>query len=1052
MADGHVTLKVTVDGKEVKVQLDKIEDQIEKTSDTASKAAEKATRDTKAMALALSTVTAALVAAGLKAYDMASAYDAAFAKTRTVMDETAVSAGDMRSAILDLSRDSAMAAEDVSQAVYQAISGSVDTADAVEFVDKANKLAVAGFTSLTNATDVLTTTLNAYHLGAEKVDGISNVLIRTQNLGKTSVDELAVSMGKSIATGSAYNVSLENLSTAYVELTRNGIATAESTTYINSMLNELGDSGKTVGKILWEQTGKSFGQLMQEGWSLADVLGVLMDAVDGNTEALMGLWGSQEAGKAANAIVSQSLEDFNQVLAQMNAEMAGATGTTEKAYETMTSTSEFIDRRLNNSVKNLAIAYGEMLAPPMDAIKSLGADILEGLTDLINKSPAAASAIAAVSTGVTVLAGGLAALLIVEKVKAAFGGFNALLASNPALLVVAGISALAIGIGTLIANTKEENQYLEEFNAKLKDMKDGLNNSIAATEVTADQVGRYVNRLKELEAAGLNTTEEQEEYHAILVKLTQTIPELSEIIDLETDTIKGGTQAIEENTAAWEKNAKEQAYQKNLAELEGAKTQALIDRTVAEKKLNAARERSIQLGEEEVRLLNLATQISVVEASGKKEYTNAIWAEVYANQRLNELYQEKGDLYVAVYAALDELVELGTTEEKTIKDSEAALRSCNEVLASASDEYEIAKQAIDELTATEQANAESAKKAADITQELSSAMHSAGEIVSELRDKTPAITDAIQSWADKYGDLYKAAKESLEKQFKLWEEVERVTSFSVEKANKGIQSQIDYWHRYNDDLQTIKDSGISGMEELYKYISDGSTDSVAMAAGIAEAIRSGNQPAVEEMIGLYQDLQAAQADTADAMLQMQTDMDAALDELVGSVDTAIGDMAMPDAAWSAAHDTVLAYARGLYNGTADVERAARDVSNAAVNAMSGRTVTKNGGPRPMAYASGTDYATAGLALVGEEGPELVYLRGGERILTADETRIALRGLYDLPSAATSSYSGSAAPSAVGGGPGGNRQITVVVPVEVDGRELARATATAMGEEMLFDGY
>lgn len=116
MADGQVTIKVTVDGKDVEIQLDKIEDQIEKTGDTASDAAEKATRDTKALALALSTVTAALVAAGLKAYDMASAFDAAFAKTKTIMDESAMSVGDMRSAVLTLSKDSAMAAEDLCSA------------------------------------------------------------------------------------------------------------------------------------------------------------------------------------------------------------------------------------------------------------------------------------------------------------------------------------------------------------------------------------------------------------------------------------------------------------------------------------------------------------------------------------------------------------------------------------------------------------------------------------------------------------------------------------------------------------------------------------------------------------------------------------------------------------------------------------------------------------------------------------------------------------------------------------------------------------------------
>ena len=61
------------------------------------------------------------------------------------------------------------------------------------------------------------------------------------------------------------------------------------------------------------------------------LLQVLSDSVDGNAEALMGLWSSQEAGKAANAIMTQGIEDFNAVVAQMDKEMSGATGTTEQA-------------------------------------------------------------------------------------------------------------------------------------------------------------------------------------------------------------------------------------------------------------------------------------------------------------------------------------------------------------------------------------------------------------------------------------------------------------------------------------------------------------------------------------------------------------------------------------------------------------------------------------------------------------------------------------------------------------------------------------------------
>lgn len=1050
MAEGKVTIKVEVDGKQVELDLEKIKQKIKEVDNTEAVASEDATRDVKALDIALGAIAASLVAVGLKAYDMSSAFGAAFAKTQTIIDENAVSARKMRSAVLSLSRDSALAADDVSEAVYQAISGSVDTADAVQFVDKANKLAVAGFTSLSNATDVLTTALNSYHLGADKVLGISNVLIRTQNLGKTSVDELSSSMGKAIATGSAYDVDLQNISTAYVELTRNGIATAESTTYINSMLNELGDSGKTVGKILGEQTGKSFGQLMQEGRSLADVLNILLKSVDGNTEALMGLWGSQEAGKAANAIVSQSLEDFNEVLNQMNSEMSGATGTTEKAYETMTSTSEFIDRRLTNSVQNLAIAYGDILTPPMDAIKSLGADILAGLAELINQSPVAASAIAAVSTGVVVLAGGLAALLIIEKVKAAFADFTSVLtlASHPVLLAVAGLSALALGVYSLVSSTADANEQLDVFNERIDTLDKNLNSDLATVDVAAKRTRDYIVRLEELDAAGEKTAEQQEEYHAILVKLIKAVPKLADIIDLETDSIEGGTKALWKNTEAWEENARQQAYQKYLADITDEYTQALIKQRAAEIALTNNRKKRQEQEAQERTLLWDRNQLMREAAELADEFNRTYEG---ASASADEFYERTSFGTGALQSFNDALSELHDSMQDTDDETKSLkkdLNDANAVVDIAKEKYDAAKDVINSFGDTEELTATITDTATASIQRAGEAAEKASDQIIEIKSKTPAITEAIQKWADKYGDLYQAAKDSLEKQFKLWDEVKAVTATSVESANRGIQSQIDYWQDYNRNLNEIKDSGIAGMDLLYKHISDRSTESVAMAAGIAEAIRSGNQPEVEKLIELFRTLQEAQAKTVETTFGMQNDMDQAYEELVLDTTNAIKGMSIPESAQQAGRETILGYARGLYSGKTDVQKAARGVVNAAASALGSKVSAK---PYEQMYASGTNYAATGFALVGEEGPELIYLRGGERILTAEETRSALRGMYAVPSS-VSSYSRSTAPASIGSTPDEHRQMTIVVPLEIDGREIARATAQTMGEEMMFSGF
>ena len=161
-ADGKVTIQIEANSKEAEDSLARVQGKTDQIGDSAEKTGSKSDAAFGAVALGAGAVSAALIAATKAAVDYADAFEAAFAKTQTIMDTNVMSAGAMKESVLDLSQATGMAATDVSEAVYQAISGSVDTANAVGFVDKANRLAVAGFTSLTNATDILTTTLNAY--------------------------------------------------------------------------------------------------------------------------------------------------------------------------------------------------------------------------------------------------------------------------------------------------------------------------------------------------------------------------------------------------------------------------------------------------------------------------------------------------------------------------------------------------------------------------------------------------------------------------------------------------------------------------------------------------------------------------------------------------------------------------------------------------------------------------------------------------------------------------------------------------------------------------
>lgn len=332
------------------------------------------------------TASSQLVGLAQSAIQTGSAYEVSLAKVGTIADLGKLSIQQLGDQVSATSNSMGIAATDIAEATYQAISAGQDTANAVAFAGQAAKLAAAGFTSTTSAVDILTTALNAYGLSADQADHVSDVLLTTQNLGKTSVDELSSSMGRVIPLAAAYNVSVENLSSGLAVMTANGIATAEATTYAKSMLNELGDTGSTVGKILQAETGKSFAQLNAEGKSLGDVLQILYDNVGGDSTAFAGLWSSVEAGTGALSLASGGADKFNGVLAQM-VDSAGATDT---AYQTMTDTFQHSMESLQTTAENLSIDLFEAMEPGLKEAANWGTDCLNTLTSALNEGGPAA--------------------------------------------------------------------------------------------------------------------------------------------------------------------------------------------------------------------------------------------------------------------------------------------------------------------------------------------------------------------------------------------------------------------------------------------------------------------------------------------------------------------------------------------------------------------------------------------------------------------------------------------------------------------------------------
>lgn len=248
---------------------------------------------------------------------------------------------------------------------------------------------------------------------------------------------------------------------------------------------------------------------------------------------------------------------------------------------------------------------------------------------------------------------------------------------------------------------------------------------------------------------------------------------------------------------------------------------------------------------------------------------------------------------------------------------------------------------------------------------------------------------AIAGLTERYEECYDAAKTSIEGQFKLWDDVSQKAdevTMSVKDLDKAIESQIKYWRDYNKNLESLMDRNIDGLQEMVAAMDDGSAQSRAAIGALAGA----SDEDIERMISSWQSLQHEQDRAAQNTRDLQFDMEGACQDMANSVEKTVSEMDLGDEALSAAQNVISMFVKGLKGGKSAIEKAASGVMDAFYKNLkdtAGARVAFNFKVSP--YASGTDYASPGLALVGENGPELMILRGGERILSAAQTMAAM---------------------------------------------------------------
>lgn len=827
-----------------------------------------------------------------------------------------------------------------------------------------------------------------------------------------------------------------------------GIESAAGSTAMSQLISTLYKATETGEKL--EEIAAISGMSAEEfttAWGT--------DAVGAMNTFIQGLTDVERNGKSAIVLLDElGINNVRQVKAILSLAQAGGllSSTIEQANSAwdentahgqkaavMYGTTQSKLVMMQNAYANVKTAIGDQFTPALAKVYEILTPILNGISEFITGNSEVSKILLALTVGVGAFIAVLTGLIVVLKLaKKAMDALTASMHSNPWVLMASVIAASVVALGTYIATTaaaKEETEELsdvsEEQQLQLRllqgeyekvceaqgenseaanELKDRISAETAVFEHGKETMEEYLERRKEVLESSQEQRDEHEEEEAALSTEFETTSNLIARLRELTE--------VEEQSAA--------------AKKEIAAIVAILNNSIPELALNYD------------------------ALTGTLNITPERLQQIAQAQYDKELAQERWDSFMAATAHKAEL-QTQLTEDQQAYDAAVATNDYYNSGVWNSDAGEWSPN-MDNFEFTDQGpewwqgsgyydkntgEYIMANKMGGVVGEAYSDMVAAGERVSETQAEIDAVdaelnelgtlitggetesgetgngvasvisqyTEEIDALTQSYETAYEAAYDSISGQYKLWDEVAKVSATSVDSVIGNLEKQREYWNSYNSNIQLLLSySGeIDGLSEMVASFGDGSAESVNMIAGMAEAAQSGDPTKLRELVTAWQENKTAQDEAAQSLADLSTGYTEEMQRIAGEVAEDVAALDMSEDAVTAGENTIQGFIDGASNMLPLVREAYAAVANAASSALgvTESTSTEIGTTAPTGspytrtgYAVGTRSASEGWHLTGENGPELMYFYGGERVFTASETRDMLR---EYQAATTGAY-------------------------------------------------
>jgi len=432
MSTDMASVGLRVDSRQVRTASGDL-DRFARSGDKAGRSANRANTSFGGMARGAAGAAVAMAAAAVSVAAIGAAlatgirnqlaFGSALAETSTLLNGNAAEMAIVTQASKDLTATYGGTATAQAQGFYQAISaGAGSAAQATELLDTANQLAIGGITSVTTAVNILTTATNVYASEGLLAADASDALFVAMKAGKTTIDELASSLGKVLPLSQNLGVSFDETAATIAALTKSGIATTEAVTGMRAAMTAVLGPSKQASDLA-KELGIDFNAAGLQAVGFSEFMADVTRKTGGSSEAMQTLFGSVEATTVALSLSGAAGGFLADILGDMETK-AGATAT---AFGLMA----------DDDAQRLRVAMGQLHVSMLD----LGSAALTTLVPAVEAIAGIAKLAADNADVLAIALGGLA----VTQVYALIGALGKLVFALGTAQSVFATSAVAAG-------------------------------------------------------------------------------------------------------------------------------------------------------------------------------------------------------------------------------------------------------------------------------------------------------------------------------------------------------------------------------------------------------------------------------------------------------------------------------------------------------------------------------------------------------------------------------------------------------------------------------